>query len=101
MDYLRACSYTFTALFVGFYCGMYALQAWGGFWLSDWSDMYLVANVTEADINKDNRILVYAMIGLGQRKCFIVLYAFIRALFCKFYSEIIQTRALFWPSSFR
>jgi hypothetical protein len=46
--------------------GMYALQAWGGFWLSDWSDSYLDLPISQID--KDNKMLVYAMIGLGQRK---------------------------------
>jgi hypothetical protein len=51
-------------MFLLFYFLMNVFSGYGGIWLSEWSDSYLIEGKV---VDKGNNLLIYAMIGLAQR----------------------------------
>nr|QUF59447.1 ATP-binding cassette transporter Abcc1-1 [Brachionus angularis] len=69
LEYFKSCSFQLVCLFVFAYILMNVFQGLANFWLSDWSNQNI--KETGDKINKNIRILVYALLGFGQHlSCF-------------------------------
>ncbi len=64
-EFIRSCSYVYVGLFLGLYLMMYTCQGAAGLWLSEWSNLYL--DYEPGEVDKGYYLLIYALIGVGQR----------------------------------